>query len=141
MDITELDKARYPELRLDILQQIILDYVTSPPYVSFVQAIYLCQGRQGEPSYALLFEVPFVQKDQRGLHLQFEDALRDRSSLYGILEKAYRGTTAAQKNPSGITKAIDDWIWYEVTDANDLQGEGLELFVIPANRVCLFTRE
>lgn len=126
MEIRESDERKYSELNLHELTRLIKGFLIDYP---FVRAAYLCPGV--ERPYNLLFEVPIVPLRMADLYKLFMEDLSDGPE-YLKLSRAY-------KNRDNVS--IDEWMWYEVVDAEDIEGEGLHNFVLPGEAVCLFTQD
>jgi hypothetical protein len=140
MAFKESDERKFPQLNLHDLAHLVERFLAEPNY-SFVRAVYLSPGtaqRKPDPSfpplpyrpYNLLFEVPSVPEEMAGHHKQFMENLSHAPeySLLG-LEKAYRNRENAK---------FDEWMWYEVVDAKNIDEEGLHYFVLPGEGVRLF---
>lgn len=129
MEIRESDERKYSQLDLHELARVVKGFLIDYP---FVFAAYLSPGAEQNRPYNLLFEVSSVPEDMAGLHERFVEHLSDGPEHCLVLSRVYKNKDKA---------SIDEWMWYEVSNAENIEGEGLHNFVLPRENVCLFAKQ
>lgn len=130
LEIPVVDERKYSKLDLYELARLVASFLIPYP---FVRAVYLCPGAEQDRPYNLLFEIPEVPKDMAKLHSQFMDELWDPPEKRLALQRVYRDGRG--------DASIDWWMWYDVEDVKNIEGERLHGLVLSSESVCLCARD